>query len=122
MKSLRISKVFAVGSAMIVMAAGTTAVAAGTAAAGSSACNNTVVGGPNNSNGFLQAKAGSPYRKGPGASYCAYSNREGTGAIWCTKRSADGNPWYLARDTSSGVVGWIWAGNVTSTTGTINNC
>lgn len=95
---------------------------ASTAQAREAACNDNFVGGTNNSGASLQAASGSAYRKGPGAGYCNMGNREGLAYIWCTKRSADGNPWYLARDNSSGVLGWIWAGNVISTSGTIRNC
>lgn len=81
-------------------------------ARGVTACSNNVVGGPNNSSGYIYTSAGSPFRKGPGEGYCSYGNRSGQAALWCQGKSSAGNVWYLARDVSSGVVGWVWAGNV----------
>ena len=123
----RVVNKFAIGAALssvLVMAPSAVASSAPAQAAGvqQRACNNDFQSGPNNSSATLQAMASSPYRKGPGANYCSFGNHEGLAYIHCRKQSDAGNPWYLARDSNSGTVGWIWAGNVSSTSGTIKNC
>lgn len=95
---------------------------AGPATSAQAACNNDFVGGPNNSSGSLQAKSGAVWYKGPGGNYCTLPSRSGLAYVWCTTHSSNGNVWYLARDNSSSQLGWIWAGYVTSTSGSIKSC
>jgi hypothetical protein len=73
--------------------------------------------------GTLQISGSAPYRNGPGENCTAYvPNRSGTGDIYCKKFNSLGNLWYYARDQSSGVVGWIWDGNLSGTSGSRPNC
>jgi hypothetical protein len=97
-------------------------VVAGPATSAQAACNNDFVGGPNNSSGSLQAKSGAVWHYGPGGDYCTLPSRTGLAYVWCYTKSASGNFWYLARDASSSQLGWIWAGWVSSTSGSINHC
>lgn len=97
--------------------------AASATASVAAACNNNFVGGPNNSSGSLQAQSGAVWHRGPGGNYCTLEPRSGLAYVWCyTKNTSSGNFWYLARDHSSSQLGWIWAGYVTSTSGSINRC
>ena len=80
----------------------------------SAACSSTVVGGADISSATLNAPSNAPYRTGPGENYCSYGNRTGSANVYCTRTSSAGNLWYRAQDKSSGVLGWIWAGNVSS--------
>lgn len=104
----------ALSAAALVMAGPTTSAQA--------ACINDFISGPNNSSGTLQAASGAVWHKGPGSDYCTLPSRTGTAGVWCRTTSASGNVWYLARDISSSQLGWIWAGHVSSTSGTINHC
>lgn len=86
------------------------------------ACTDNFISGPNNSSGSLQAQSGAVWHKGPGGNYCTIPSRSGLAYIWCWTYSSNGNVWYLARDNSSSQLGWIWAGYVTSTSGSKNRC
>ncbi|SER89049.1 hypothetical protein SAMN05216188_11715 [Lentzea xinjiangensis] len=78
--------------------------------------------GRDGNGGTLQTIGSEPYRNGPGQNCDVYSNRSGTADIFCKKFNELGNLWYYARDRSSGTLGWIWSGNVASTSGTRPNC
>lgn len=78
--------------------------------------------GRDGNGGTLQTNGSSPYRTGPGQNCGVYDNRSGTADIFCKKFNELGNLWYYARDQSSGTLGWIWSGNVASTSGTRPNC
>lgn len=78
--------------------------------------------GRNGQGGTLQTIGSEPYRNGPGENCGLLSYRSGTADIYCKKFNELGNLWYYARDRSSGVLGWIWSGNVASTSGTRPNC
>ncbi|MFC9688208.1 hypothetical protein ACFTSF_06675 [Kribbella sp. NPDC056951] len=68
------------------------------------------------SNSTLVTRGSVPYHTGP-AAQCASVNRSGHASIYCQKLNEFGNLWYYAKDTSSGHKGWVWAGNVQSTSG-----
>ncbi|WP_344959963.1 hypothetical protein [Saccharothrix longispora] len=72
--------------------------------------------------GTLQTFGSEPYRTGPGENCGIYSHESGTADIICKKFNQLGNLWYYAKDQNSGVTGWIWSGNVSSTSGTRPNC
>lgn len=116
----------ATAAAAALMAAPATSAQAQVTAPGApaqvTACNNDFVGGQNNSSGTLSVPSGATWRKGPGEGYCALTSRSGLAYAWCKKFNSAGNLWYLARDASSSQLGWIWAGNINGTSGTINNC
>lgn len=76
----------------------------------------------NGNGGTLQTVASEPYRTGPGENCGIYSYQAGTADIVCKKFNQLGNLWYYARDRDSGVLGWIWSGNVASTSGSRPNC
>lgn len=78
--------------------------------------------GRNGNGGTLQTIGSEPYRTGPGENCGIYSYRSGTADIFCKKFNELGNLWYYAKDRSSGTLGWIWSGNVASTSGTRPNC
>ncbi|MCE6995393.1 hypothetical protein LZG04_11320 [Saccharothrix sp. S26] len=86
------------------------------------ACDNNFIGGPNNSSGSLQAQSGAVWHKGPGANYCTIPSQSGLAYVWCYTTSSSGNFWYLARDSNTSQLGWIWAAYVNSTSGSINHC
>lgn len=77
----------------------------------------------NGHGGTLTVSGSAPYRNGPGENCAAYvPNRSGVGDIYCKKINSLGNLWYYAQDRSSGVVGWIWSGNLSGTSGARPNC
>jgi hypothetical protein len=87
------------------------------------ACTDNFISGPNSSSGSLQVRSGAVWHKGPGGEYCQIPPRSGLAWIWCwTYSRDDGNVWYLVRDHSSSELGWVWAGYVTSTSGSKNRC
>jgi len=97
-------------------------VMAGPATSAQAACNNDFVGGPNNSSGSVQVQSGAVWHKGPGGNYCTLPSRSGLAYAWCYTTSASGNFWYYIRDASSSELGWVWAGYVNSTSGSIHHC
>jgi len=112
-KRTLIARVVAVGTMVISSAVGVGVVPA-QATAAEVVCNQ---GGGNNDPGTLVTNGAVPYRTGPGEVCAALSNRSGTGDIFCSKFNEHGNLWYYVRDRSSGTLGWVWSGNVQSTSG-----
>jgi hypothetical protein len=116
-------RLFAAIAATCMASLGLIAVPATSAnAAVAASCTDNFISGPNNSSGSLQAQSGAVWHKGPGGNYCTIPSRSGLAYVWCYTKSSNGNFWYLARDASSSQLGWIWAGYVTSTSGSINHC
>ncbi|WBQ04477.1 hypothetical protein [Kribbella sp. CA-293567] len=87
------------------------------AATGTSQAEDCTQYGTNVDGGFLYTNGAVPYRRGPATGCASTGNRSGKAAIWCSKYNDVGNLWYYARDISSNVVGWVWAGNVSRTEG-----
>lgn len=94
-------------------------VGVGASQAQAAVCNQT---GRNGNGGTLQTIGSEPYRNGPGENCGIYSYRSGTADIFCKKFNSAGNLWYYAKDRSSGTLGWIWSGNVASTSGSRPDC
>lgn len=118
-----VKRLFAALAAICMISLGSMAVTATSANASvAAACDANFVGGSNNSSGSLQAQSGAVWHKGPGANYCTIPSQSGLAYVWCYTTSASGNFWYLARDSNTSQLGWIWAAYVTSTSGSINRC
>ncbi|MBB4715586.1 hypothetical protein [Streptomyces luteogriseus] len=86
-------------------------------------CLSTAVG-VNNSSGVFQLKKTLPLKKGP---YSACE--DGLFALkgrkfyaWCYDRNAHGNMWYYGREQFDDDMGWVYIGNVTFLSGTLNPC
>lgn len=73
--------------------------------------------GDKDANSVLYTAGSVPYHTGPGGACAVKSNRSGRADIHCWKYNEYGNVWYYARDISSGTIGWVWSGNVSSTAG-----
>jgi hypothetical protein len=73
--------------------------------------------GTNKDPGTLVTDGAVPYRRGPAGECASVGNHQGLAYIWCSKFNAHGNLWYYVRDSSSNTIGWVWSGNVRSTSG-----
>lgn len=112
----------------LVTAAATTAVLGGITVGGASpASADTTYGcgstGPNNSNGELKVVVGH-LRNGPFES-CAQTQSVAPGTAfhaWCGVYNTSGNFWVYGRVGSGQTKGWIYSGNLSLSSGSVNIC
>lgn len=73
--------------------------------------------GTNKDGGYLYTNGSVAYHRGPAGECASVGNHQGKAYIWCSKYNTYGNLWYYVRDSDTNTVGWVWAYNVQSVTG-----
>ncbi|MFT7839738.1 hypothetical protein Q5530_26640 [Saccharothrix sp. BKS2] len=118
-KRILVARVVAVGAMVVSSAVGAGVSSAGATVPSAQAIDCTQYG-TNKNPGTLTTDGAAPYRRGPAGECASVGSHSGLAYIWCQKVNAYGHLWYYVRDSSSNTVGWVWSGNVRSTSGSNN--
>ncbi|MGW7083425.1 hypothetical protein ACWGH2_07985 [Streptomyces sp. NPDC054871] len=78
----------------------------------------------NNSSGVAHLRENVWLKKGPYAS-CGDSGhifKGGKFYVWCITNNTYGNAWYYGREAGTDEKGWVYAGNLNVSSGSLNKC